>query len=63
MIGHNTVTTRIGQDLELTKAPETVLVADCKGLGEANIDRSLVDPTDLLLVKIAVKWVNADRQP
>eukprot|EP00974_Lingulodinium_polyedra_P026784 2582533-Lingulodinium_polyedra.AAC.1 len=35
MIGHNTVTARLDQNLELTKAPEAVLATDCKGLFDA----------------------------
>eukprot|EP00974_Lingulodinium_polyedra_P105331 10199424-Lingulodinium_polyedra.AAC.1 len=32
MIGHSTVTTRIGQYYELPKAPAVVVVTDCEGL-------------------------------
>eukprot|EP00974_Lingulodinium_polyedra_P049459 4753624-Lingulodinium_polyedra.AAC.1 len=35
VIGRNTMTTRIDQDLELTNTPETVLAMDCVGLFDA----------------------------
>eukprot|EP00974_Lingulodinium_polyedra_P079053 7656049-Lingulodinium_polyedra.AAC.1 len=71
------MTTRIDQDLELARAPVTVLVTDCRGLFDAvnrcqSAGLGLPEKRRALealsirqicsLSKITTKWVNSDSQ-
>ena len=77
LTGRSKVMTKIDQDFELTKAPTSGLITDCKGLFDAvnrsqsaglglSEKRTAIEALSIRQIcsvsNVSVKWVNSDRQ-